>query len=102
MQFAREAPADGTRQTNYKARRALRNCGPAASEKRRSERRRRARSIPDGGREWETYARTPGKGIGEAGCLKVTAVFTIFRLYDKNRNSYCMAFTMCHRPERFT
>jgi len=39
MQFAREAPVDGTLRRNYKARRASRNRGPGALEKRRGERR---------------------------------------------------------------
>lgn len=37
MQFTLDAPAARTLRTNYKAQRASRNCGPAASEKRRSE-----------------------------------------------------------------
>lgn len=39
MQFAREAPADGTLRRNYKARRASRNRWPVALEERRDERR---------------------------------------------------------------
>lgn len=59
-------------------------------------------AVSDGGRERETCARSPEEGIGEDGCLKVTAMFTIFSLYDKNKNSYCMAYNMCHRPEHLT
>ncbi|KAK2097593.1 hypothetical protein P7K49_023044 [Saguinus oedipus] len=48
MQFTREALDDGTLRTDYKARHASRNRGPAAIQKRRSERRSDHRIVPRG------------------------------------------------------